>query len=495
MRILAVDVGTTSAKAAVVDGGAIIEVAEAPLGLTHPHPGWAEQSPADWWAAVVSATRALRSVGDVVAVVATGQMQDLVPVRGAPGDGDGAVRPAILYSDQRAVAEHSALAALLGTAWGDAALAQPDSTNVAAKWKWLVDHEPANAAATDVVLLGAAAYVVWRATGAATCDPTVAATTGLADVVANSWWGPVVAATGIPLPSIVGATEVAGYVSPAVAAELGVRAGLPVVHACGDAVATSIGVLGDEIDSPYAYLGTSGWVGVFRPRAEPRPGVIVLPGPSADRWLSVMPIATAGGAADWARETLLGDVDISTFDRLAAGAFAAGEGVGFLSQLDGTRFPLPDPFACGVLIGARRSTGRAVVAAAVYEGVAQVLAAIADVVVPQPAGTDRAGLAVCGGGARSDVWCQVIADVAGRTVRRVSDDHASLRGAASCALVALGGAPVGAATTLAVFGPRADRRRAHVAMGGVLTGLAGSLAPQFAELARIRAVQSENVHP
>ncbi|MSZ05453.1 MAG: hypothetical protein F2700_13505, partial [Actinobacteria bacterium] len=51
MRILAVDVGTTSAKAAVVDGGAIIEVAEAPLELTHPHPGWAEQDPAHWWAA------------------------------------------------------------------------------------------------------------------------------------------------------------------------------------------------------------------------------------------------------------------------------------------------------------------------------------------------------------------------------------------------------------------------------------------------------------
>jgi xylulokinase len=124
-----------------------------------------------------------------------------------------------------------------------------------------------------------------------------------------------------------------------------------------------------------------------------------------------------------------------------------------------------------------------------------VLASIADVVVPHSVGADRAGLAVCGGGARSDVWCQVIADVTGRTVRRVSDDHASLRGAASCALVALGDSPVGAATTLAVFGPRRDRHRAHAAMGRVLAGLAGSLAPQFAELARIRAAQGQHTLP
>jgi xylulokinase len=491
LRILAIDVGTTSAKAAVVDDGTIVEVTEAPVDLSHPFPGWAEQDPDGWWTAVVTAARSLRTAGDVVAVVATGQMQDLVPVRGEPGAASSVVRPAILYSDQRAVAEHEELSALLGDEWGRAALAQPDSTNVAAKWQWLRRHEPTSAEAADVVLFGGAAYIVWRATGAATSDPTVAATTGLADVRSTAWWRPVVDAVGIPLPAIVGASDVAGNVSAAAAAELGVRAGLPVVHACGDAVATSIGVLGDATDAPYAYLGTSGWVGVFRPAPEPRPGVIVLPGASSERWLSVMPVATAGGAADWARETLLGDIDIATFDRLAGSACAASDGVGFLSQLDGTRFPTPDPFATGVLVGMRRSTGRSTVAAAVYEGVAQVLAAIADVVVGDGQAGSKSGLAVCGGGARSDVWCQVIADVTGRTVRRVSDDHASLRGAASCAQVALGGSPVGAATTLAVFEPRAERAAAHRAMGALLTDLASSLAPGFAELARIRAGQTE----
>ncbi len=488
MRVLALDVGTTTAKAAVVADGSIVEVAEVSVDLAHPAPGWAEQDPAQWWSAVVSAVRSLRTANDLDALVATGQMQDLVPVRGIAGEGGGPVRPAILYSDQRAVEEHEQLAARLGEDWARAALAQPDATNVAAKWMWLCSNEPDSAQATDVVLLGGAGYIVWRATGAATCDPTVAATTGLADVRSNSWWAPVVEASAIPLPTIVGATSIAGHLSASAAAELGLRVGLPVVHASGDAVATSIGVLGDSTEMPYAYLGTSGWVGVFATAPDPRDGVIVLPGPSTDRWLSVMPVATAGGAADWARDALFGGIDITSFDRLAGEGFAAAEGVGFLSQLDGTRFPVADPHAAGVLIGARRSTGRDAVAAAVYEGVAHVLAAIADVVVRPTTGAP-ADLAVCGGGARSDVWCQVIADVTGRTVRRVNDDHASLRGAASCAGVALGGIPVGAATTLATFEPRRERRVSHEAMGRVLDGLSRSLGPEFAALAHIRAGQ------
>lgn len=487
MKVLAVDLGTTSAKAAVVDDGTIVEVAEAPVDLAHPHPGWAEQDPAQWWGALVAAVRSLRGAATVDALAATGQMQDLVPVRGN-GAESGVVRPAILYSDQRAVTEHGALADRLGTPWAEAALAQPDSTNVAAKWEWLRRHESSHAAATEAALFGGAAYAVWRLTGIASSDPTTAATTGLADVAAGTWWAPVVDATGIPVPMMVSATSVVGHVTPSAATALGVRVGLPVVHACGDAVATSIGVLGSAVDTPYAYLGTSGWVAVFRPRPEPRPGVIVLPGPTADRWISVTPVLTAGGAADWARETLLGNVDIATFDRLAGSACAATDGVGFLSQLDGSRAPIADPHAAGVLIGVRRATGSGVIAAAVYEGVAQTLASIADLVVPGDNGSSSvAPLAVCGGGARSDVWCQVIADVTGRTVRRVSDDHASLRGAASCAHEALGAGALPAAGTLAAFEPRQDRRGQHLAMRKVLERLSSVLQPEFAALAAVRA--------
>jgi len=492
VRVLAIDIGTTSAKAALLDDGVVVSVAEAPVDLVHPQPGWAEQDPEQWWSSAVAAVRSLGRVGDVSVLAVTGQMQDCVPISLATGR---SVRPAILYSDQRAAAQHEALAHRLGSAWADASLAQPDATNVAAKWQWVRDNEPQHAAATDVVLLGGAAYIVWRATGVASSDATTAATTGLAEVRANAWWSPVVDAVSAPVPLLAGATQVVGHLTPGAAAELGLPNGLPVVHAPGDAVSTSIGVLGDEVDVPYAYLGTSGWVGVFRPAPEPRDGVIVLPGATADRWLSVMPVATAGAAVDWARESLLGGIDFETLDRLAAGVCAASEGVGFVSQLDGTRFPTPDPHATGVLIGMRRSTSRAVIAAAVYEGVAHLLAAVAEAVIPDATGTSHdlavAELTVCGGGARSDVWCQIIADVTGRVVRRVSDEHASLRGAASCAHRALGQVPLAGAATLAAFSPRPEHRGAHLAMGQILSRLSTGLRTEFAALAEARAGQPQ----
>ena len=82
MRILTIDVGTTSVKAAVVDDGHIGAVAEVPLDLEHPRPGWAEQDPRQWWSATVTAVRSLHGLDTVDALAATGQMQDCVPVHG-----------------------------------------------------------------------------------------------------------------------------------------------------------------------------------------------------------------------------------------------------------------------------------------------------------------------------------------------------------------------------------------------------------------------------
>jgi len=445
MRLLAIDVGTTAVKAAIVDGDGLATVVEESVGVSTPHPGWVEQDTEEWWTATVRATRRLK-VDGVAAIAVTGQMQDLIPV-----DEESALRPAILYSDQRATAEHAELAVGLGDEWTRRAMATPDATNVAAKWNWLRRHEPDIVSRTSRVLLGGAGFVTWRLTGRATSDMTTAATTGLLDVGSGSWWSTLVDAIAVPVPELT-----AGRVGPidaAVAESLGLAPDTTVFHASGDAVSTSIGVLGDHLDTPYAYLGTSGWVGTLRRSAEPLPGLIVLP--AGERWLSVAPILAAGAAVDWARGIL--GVDTTGFDRLATDVCAAREGVVFVPHLDGVRLPTPDPLASGSFIGLRRSTTRAVMAAAVYEGVARSLAELADIVL----GGRRGELRVCGGGSRSDVWCQTIADVLGHTVVRVADEHASLRGAASETLGHLTGRTLAPTPTLARFEPRPDRVEAH----------------------------------
>ena len=473
MRILSIDVGTTSVKAGIIDDDGVGAVEEHPIALSTPAPGRAEQDPEEWWSATRRVVARLPR-GDVDAIAVTGQMQDLIAVA------DGRVaRPAILYSDQRATLEHAALTEEMGDSWARATLATPDSTNVAAKWQWLCRHESHVTDATDVVLLGGAAVIVWKLTGRTTSDRTTASTTGLYDPRAGDWWRPIVEHAGIPVPDLVDA--VAGTLPADVAGELGLPADIPVIHAPGDAVATSMGVLGTDSRDPYAYLGTSGWVGRFVDEAVPRDGVIVLPADAL--WLEVAPILNAGGAVDWVRE-LLG-CDIASFDRLAAEGFGAGTGVVFLPHLDGVRLPSPDPNATGTLLGVTRSVSRSDVAAAAYEGVARTLASLLGHVNPS---ATSSSLGVCGGGSRSDVWCQTIADVTGQRVRRVSDEHASLRGAASSARRALGASPLASAGTMAGFDPRPDRHAVHRAIESTVSRADHVLGPVWANLHPRRTV-------
>lgn len=483
--VLALDIGTSAVKAATVVDGRVDAVCEEALTLSHPAAGRVEQDPDDWWRATVAAvTRLSRLAPRAPEVIAlTGQMQDLIALddRGEP------VRPAILYADTRASAEHREVEEILGGGpegvWTRTVGAHCDATTLPAKWRWLTRHEPERAEATATVLVGAHGYIAHRLTRVAASDPTTAATTGCLDVHTGTWWPPAlerVAEVPLPLAPLTDPTRILGTLDAEAAEMMALRAGLPVVLACGDVVATTLGVVGETTEAAYAYIGTSGWVAVATPEARSAPGVIVLPGLDSRHWVSTAPVLCGGASLDWVRTHLLGGLDHERFDRLAQTACAAESGVLWWPHLDGSRAPAPDPHSTGVLIGVRRSTGPEIVAAAAVEGLAQALRAIAEVVAP-----GDGDLAVCGGASRSDVTAQVLADVTGRRVHRVVDEHASVRGAAACAHRALGSTAIPTADRLATFTPRAERHRAHRAVAGVFDGLATALDATFSSLARL----------
>lgn len=491
--VLALDIGTSAVKAATVVDGRVDAVCEEPLEVATPAPGRVEQDPQDWWNATVAAvTRLSRIAPTAPEVIAlTGQMQDLIPL----DDHGAALGRAILYADTRASAEHEELVIRLGGGpngpWTRAVGAESDATTLPAKWRWLVTHEPERAAATASVVVGAHGYLASRLTGRVATDPTTAATTGCLDLDRGQWWTPALensAQRPLPMAGLIAPDVVLGSLIPEAASALALSPGLGVVVASGDVVATTLGVVGEDTASPYAYVGTSGWVAVATPEARPSPGVIVLPGLGPQHWVSTAPVLCGGASLDWVRTHLLGGLDHQRFDRLAQGACAAEVGVLWWPHLDGSRAPSPDPHATGVLIGARRSTGPEVIAAAAVEGLAQSLRAIAEVVAP-----GEEDLAVCGGASRSDVTAQVLADVTGRRVHRVVDEHASVRGAAACAHRALGASALAPAERLATFTPRAARHRAHRAAAEVFDGLADALRPTFSSLARLN--QGAHSHP
>jgi xylulokinase len=417
--VAALDLGTSGVKAATCSpDGEVLGRGYAPYPTEHRRAGWAEQSPRDWWDAARRALAACPRRAGVGVLVATGQMQDVVL-------SDGAVprRDALLYSDLRAVAEHREAEEALGDAWARTSGNLPDASWLVGKLRWLQAHEPGVVRGAQLTL-GPAGWLLHRAGGRATADVTTASTTGLFDAAARTWWEPALVQAGLEpgqLPEL--GEGVVGELSAAAGAELGLPAGALLVAAAGDAATTTEGVVGGSARA-YAYLGTSGWVAHREDAgdADPDPALHVL-ALAGGRSLRIGPLLSVGAAADWALRTFLPGLD---HEAAAAAAAAVGPTrVLVLPSLAGERSPVRAPHARGAVVGADPGTDGAVLYRATLEGVAHSLRAVLDVL----AAPRHEVLPVAGGGARSALWRQVLADVLDMRVAPVSGDVAGLVGA------------------------------------------------------------------
>lgn len=398
--------------------------------------GSAEQNPTDWWDAARTVCSELAPAGlaeRVAALGVTGQMQDLVPVRsvlaGTAAGSAATVRPALLYSDTRASREHAALVEQL-PGWEARTGNHQDVSNVAAKILWLSAHEPATLADATHLLLGAHSYIAWRAAGstaeATLCDVVTASTTGLLNIETEGWDTEVLAAAGARLDQMprltgLGESAVAGLLDALSADHLGLPAGIPVVHATGDAGATTDGLAGSAPGDAYLYLGGSGWLAAITPAAAPgtpaaAPSPIhslVMPG--WDSRLRIGAVQSAGSAAAWALETFLPGCDFAEAERRIAprisdpAAIAARPLV--LPGLGGERTPVRDGALRGAFVGVTEETTAEDLYLGVLTGVAMGLKHAADAM-----GIAQDRLPLVGGGSNSPAWRQICADVFGATM-------------------------------------------------------------------------------
>ncbi|MDZ8274802.1 FGGY family carbohydrate kinase [Microbacterium aquimaris] len=417
--IAGLDFGTSSVKLAVADrAGFIVAQAQAEYPTTVGTHGEREQHPDHWWRAAAKVIDEVGVGADIIALGITGQMQDLIPVAG-----DRAVRPALLYSDTRAVAQHSRLADAL-TQWEAATGNIQDPTNVAAKIAWLHDHEPDSLARADHLLFGAGGYIAWRATGIATCDVLTASTTGLLDVQRRTWSPDILTAAGATagqMPVLVGMTpgdDRVGELTPRAAQEIGLRAGIPVVVATGDAGAATDGLVGSEPGDAYIYLGTTGWLAAVTPAVDTGAVAspihsLVMPG-WRDR-LRIGAVQSAGSAADWSRRTFFEGADFSVVE--AALADRVTDATAFdarplcLPGLAGERTPVRDETFRGAFVGVSEATTVADMHLAVLTGVALALRHVADEL-----GVSQRRIPVVGGASASVAWRQILADVFDATI-------------------------------------------------------------------------------
>lgn len=451
--ILAHDVGTSGNKASLYDReGRLVASAFSGYETYYPEAGWVEQDAEAWWAAVVATTRDLLAksgvrAGDLACVTFSGQMMGCLPV-----DGDARpLNPAIIWADQRGIAEAGRLETELGLEFVYQTTGHRVSpTYSASKIAWLKKNRP-QVYAEAHKFLHAKDFIVSRLTGAWVTDYSDACGMNLFDLRKRAWSPEILKATGIDagkLPEPHPSTAVVGRVTAAAARATGLTAGTPVVIGGGDGSCAGAGAGVVREGSAYNYIGSSSWIAVAT--REP----IFDPEMRTFNWIHLDPrmyspcgtMQAAGGSYAWLRDALC-PLEVEAATRLGTSAYelmnleaatirAGADGLLFLPYLLGERSPHWNPYARGTFLGLTPSHRRAHLIRATLEGVAMNLRIILEVFRTS---VTIETVRVIGGGAKGAVWRQILADAFHLPVQRLAFlDEATSLGAALAGGVGVG---------------------------------------------------------
>jgi len=517
---LGIDSSTTATKALLMRAaGEVLGVASSEYTYETPQPLWTEQHPDLWWQATVAVIRQVLAQtqvdpADVQGVGLTGQMHGLV-LLGAEGE---VLRPAILWNDQRTGAQCDEIRRRLGKArliqlTGNDAL----TGFTAPKILWVREHEPEVYARVAHVLLPKD-YVRYRLTGQFATDKAGGAGTLLFDVKARDWSPEVLDALDIPadwLPQTHEGPEVTGVISVEAAeaassyirsgassyirsgassyirSGIGLKAGTPVVGGGGDQAAQAVGVGAVEPGIVALTLGTSGVVfaSTGEPFIEPEGRLHAFCHAVPGRWHLMGVMLSAAGSLRWYRDTLAPGVDFDALLAPAAAVSPGSEGLLFLPYLTGERTPHPDPLARGAFVGLTVRHTQAHLTRAVLEGVAFGLRDSFEL-IKSVGLTEIRQVRVSGGGARSALWRQILADVLNVELVTVNTTEGAAYGAALLAATGAGVYPdvdTACAATIRLTG-RTVPGPASVAYGEVYPlyrDLYPALRPSFNAVARV----------
>ncbi len=446
--LVAHDLGTTGNKASLHDdSGRLLAATTVTYPTRYAPGGVAEQDPRDWWHAVCTATRHLlaeteTTPAEVAAVSFSGQMMGAVLLDAAMEP----VRPAMIWADHRSGVQASQLIDAIGLDEGYRITGHRlNPTYSLSKIMWVRDNEPDVFHRVSRVCL-AKDFVVHRLTGVFVTDHSDASSTNAYDQTKGRWSDDLISAAGLDrslFPDIVPSVTVAGGVTREAATACGLLPGTPVVVGGGDGplAAVGAGVVSAQAGA-YVYLGSSSWVSLASSEPLYDPGMCTM---TFDHVVGGLYVPTAtmqagGGSLHWAADVLTPGDAGDRFSRLveaAETASASEDGLYFLPHLLGERSPYWNPSAKGAFVGLSRHHGPQHLTRAVLEGVAFNLATCIGAFRVSGAAVDR--LDAIGGGAASDVWLQILADVWGATVRRRTVvEEANSLGAAVTAGVGVG---------------------------------------------------------
>ena len=440
MYYIGIDLGTSSVKLLLMDElGAIHQQVTREYPLEFPQPGWSQQAPEDWKAAVLSGLQELTANCDkrqIAGIGTGGQMHGLVVL----DRDDNVIRPAILWNDGRTAAQVDYLNDVIGkqklSAW-TANIAFAGFT--APKILWMRENEPENFARIAKIMLPKD-YVNYILTGVHCCDYSDASGMLLLDVAHKRWSKEMLDLCGITeaqMPALYESYETVGTLRPEIAQLLGFPENVKVCAGAGDnaAAAVGTGVVGDG--GCNISLGTSGTVFISSKQFGVDPNNALHAFAHADGGYHLMGcMLSAASCNKWLMDDILRTKDYAGEQAPITDEKLGTNHVYFLPYLMGERSPINDTNARGAFIGMSMDTSRADMTQAVLEGVAF---AIRDSVeVAKSLGIPLTSSMLCGGGAKSPLWRRILANVLNMPLTIPASEQGPGMGGAMLAMVACG---------------------------------------------------------
>ncbi len=447
------DIGTGEHKAVIMDcEGNILAVSTRKYVTYYPKLGWAEQKPEDWWKTIIGTTRELLkeskiNPSQIKSLSFSTHMVGVLPV-------DKNIKPlrhAIIWLDSRAEEEADEILGkfgvenLLNLVGG-----LPGGKDAVSKILWLKKNEPETYRKTYKIL-DVKDYLIYLLTGKIVTDYSCASVRGTFNMGKRVWSEEIAEAIGVPVskyPEIKESTETVGTLTREAAEKLGLKEGTVVVNGTGDVTAACVGSGAVERNRSHLYLGSSGWVGVILGNrlmyADRGMGTICSADP--ENWLLVAETESAGACLKWFIEQFgleerveaekRGVSVYKVFDEKAAKTMPGSGKVIFLPWLYGERSPIPDIYARGGFLNISLSNRKEELMRSILEGVAfnfkWIIEGLSEVNI------EPKELNAVGGGALSDLWLQIIADVTGKEIKKMVDpQQASSRGAALIAAMGI----------------------------------------------------------
>ncbi len=436
---LGLDLGTSSAKAVVIDtAGQVLAQASAGYAVTSTMAGYAESDPAQWWTAVTACAReAVTAAGHAAgvrpaAIGLSGQMHGLVMTS---ADG-AALRPALLWADSRATGSLRAYRCLGSQAL--ARLANPLAPGMTGPMlMWIAEHEP-RIYQDARWALPPKDWIRARLTGEFHAEPSDASATLLYDLMGDRWDLEVVSALGLNpdllAPLLPSAGAPAGHLTAEAGTELGLPAGIPVAAGAGDTAAAALGSGIAGHGDIQLTVGTGAQV--IRPLVAPvsraDAGVNLYRSATPDGWYHMGATISAGISLNWVREIMN-----ASWEELYASVARTGQDHDpiFVPHLSGERTPYSDPALRGSWTSLSLADDRTSLLRSALEGTAFAIRDALDALL----GEHRpARLRLAGGGTLAAGWRQLLADVLGRPLYAVDVPAASGRGAALLGAIAAG---------------------------------------------------------